>query len=325
MDFTPNLNLPIPNADAVPPKNISDQFPDIAIALTMLDLIIHTLQGVVAGKAEADHTQAISTITGLTEALASKMPANASFSLDSLTDVQGAADALVNYVLVKKSTGQWEPSTALAALGIHGHAISEIVGLTGQLLDILNALDTLAVTKAARLSDGAPDDTFADTSEIGYVDGTTQKRGTFLGLILSIFNGTRALANGIFLAASFAWQNAGGFKLTHNISSLTANRQVDWPNGPVTIPAGTLITAADVATANAGLAVNTVGSVCFARATSGPTLIDFGATIAGSSLAACNAAGTSNASTTLTGTWRCLGFINSTTGVNRTTLFLRIA
>lgn len=133
MDMTPNLNLPIPNADAVPPTRISEEFPRLAEALIMLDAIIFALQGVVAGKAESDHTQAISTITGLTEALASKMPANTTFSLDSLTDVQGAADALVNYVLVKKASGQWEPSTALAALGPHGHLLSEITGLVDAL------------------------------------------------------------------------------------------------------------------------------------------------------------------------------------------------
>lgn len=148
MDTTPNLNLPIPNADAVPATKISEEFPRLADALIMLDAIIFALQGVVAGKAESDHTQAISTITGLTEALAAKMPANTTFSLDSLTDVQGATDALVNYVLVKKASGQWEPSTALAALGIHNHAISEVVGLTEQLLSILDDIDQLSADKA---------------------------------------------------------------------------------------------------------------------------------------------------------------------------------
>ena len=65
MDTTPNLNLPIPNADAVPPTNISGEFPRIALALIMLDLIVFTLQGVVAGKAETEHSHAISTISGL--------------------------------------------------------------------------------------------------------------------------------------------------------------------------------------------------------------------------------------------------------------------
>ena len=148
MDFTPNLNLPIPNADAVPPKNISQQFPDIAIALTMLDEIVHNLQVVVAGKADTDHTQAMSTITGLVEALAAKMPANQTFSLDSLTDVQGAAEALVNYVLVKNASGFWVPSTALAALGVHNHAISEVVGLADLLTDIEDAIDALNLNKA---------------------------------------------------------------------------------------------------------------------------------------------------------------------------------
>lgn len=135
MDRTPNLNLPIPNENADPPTKISQQFPDIAIALTMLDTIIHTLQGVVAGKADANHNQAMSTITGLVEALAAKMPANVTFSLDSLTDVEGAAEAAVNYVLVKNAEGNWVPSSALAAIGEHEHSVAQIVGLAEALAD----------------------------------------------------------------------------------------------------------------------------------------------------------------------------------------------
>jgi hypothetical protein len=59
------------------------------------------------------------------------------------------------------------------------------------------------------------------------------KKVTLANVISSIFNGTRAIANGVFLAASFAWQNASGFKLTHGINSLTANRTVNWPNRDV--------------------------------------------------------------------------------------------
>jgi hypothetical protein len=240
MDETTHLNLPIPNADAVPPTNISDEFPRIALAFVMLDLIIHTLQESVAGKAEAEHNHAISAITGLAEALAEKMAADATFSLDDLQDVQGAAAAAVNYVLVKNAEGNWVPSSALAAIGEHDHSIEQVVGLAEALIDFAEALAALASGKADLLSDGASDDAFSDTSEIGYVDGTTQKRGTLLGLITSIFNGTREIANGIFEAASFAWQNAGGFKRTHNIAGHTGNRATNWPDGPVTIPAGTL-------------------------------------------------------------------------------------
>ena len=154
MDTTPNLNLPIPNADAVPPTNISGEFPRIALALIMLDLIVFTLQGVVAGKAETEHSHAISTISGLTEALASKMSVNATFSLDDLEDVLGAADAAVNYVLVKNVDGKWVPSTALAALGLHDHAVSEVVGLSEQLADILDDIALLGVNKADATATG---------------------------------------------------------------------------------------------------------------------------------------------------------------------------
>ena len=97
-----------------------------------------------------------------------------------------------------------------------------------------------------QIAAASSDNTFDDTDELGYVTGSTLKRGTFSGLISSLFNGTRAIANGVFLAASFAWQNAGGFRRTHDISGHTANRATNWPDGPVTIPAGTLAATTDV-------------------------------------------------------------------------------
>lgn len=140
----------------------------------------------------------------------------------------------------------------------HEHAISAIVGLVAalaakaddsEIADLYSALglkaDASAVaaalaTKASLLSDGESDNTFADTSELAYVDGTTQKRGTFLGLISSIFNGTRKIANGWFNIATFKLWNAGGtFGYTFS-GSPTADRNIGLPNGPVTIPAGTL-------------------------------------------------------------------------------------
>lgn len=130
----------------------------------------------------------------------------------------------------------------------HEHAIAAIVGLVAalaakaddtEITDLYAALglkaDATAVAlalagKASLLSDGVSDNSFDDTSELAFVDGTTQKRGTLLGLISSIFKSTRAIANGVFLSASFAWENATGFRRTHSIVGHTANRNTNWPN-----------------------------------------------------------------------------------------------
>lgn len=72
----------------------------------------------------------------------------------------------------------------------------------------------------------------------------------------------------------------------------------------------------------AGLTAGGVGTLAFARNT-GATLA-FGATIAGSSLLPANASGTNSG--TVTGTWRCLGWSDSSgTPDESTTLFIRIA
>lgn len=222
-------------------KNVDEEFYQLQETLDMLDSILAALQTAVNGKSAVGHTHAISDIVNLAAELAAKMPASATFKLDDLTDVDGADGAPNGYVLVKSALG-WLPSSALAALGTHGHLISEITGLVDALAGKADAAATTTALagKAALLSSGTSDNTFDDNDELAYVSGTTQKRGTFAGLITSIFNGTRALANGVFLAASFAWQNATGFKRTHNITGHTANRVTNWPNGDVTISAGTV-------------------------------------------------------------------------------------
>jgi hypothetical protein len=214
----------------------------------------------------------------------------------------------------------------------HEHAMSAIVGLEDALAgkaddseitalyealdDLELSVDTALEGKADLLSGGASDNTFSDTSELVFLDGTTQKRGTLLGLINSIFDGTRAIANGVFLAASFAWQNAGGFRLTHDITTLTDHRVANWPNGPVTIPTGTLITGADVAPNVAAITAGGIGSTVLAYRLSTSGAVLFGATQPGSNLRPCNTSSAGDPTTTsLTGTWMCLGTALSGSGV----------
>lgn len=155
MDLTTHLDLPRPNVAAQPPRNVSEEFPRLAVALDMLDAIIHSLQNVVANKAAANHEQAMSTITGLVDALAGKMPIDRSFVLDDLADVEGAEDAAVNYVLVKNANGNWVPSSALAAIGEHQHSLDEVLGLEDALVDLQNDLAQVVSTRMRFLNAGA--------------------------------------------------------------------------------------------------------------------------------------------------------------------------
>lgn len=144
MNETEHLNIPIPDPAAEPPTNINAEFERLRLAWQMVDLILYNLQITLADKANVDHTQAMATVTGLVDALANKMAADREFKLDDLTDVAGADEAAVNYVLVKTPTG-WVPSTAIAALGLHNHLINEVSGLVEALL----AKADLAATAAA--------------------------------------------------------------------------------------------------------------------------------------------------------------------------------
>lgn len=240
MAQTANFNLEKPD----PSRDVDEEFLKLQETLDLLDTILFMLLVSVNGKAATIHTHAIGDVIGLASALAGKMPANQTFKLDDLTDVSGADGASINYILVKSSQG-WVPSSALAALGTHGHLISEITGLAEVLVSKADGdntytksqVDTAIGTRAALLSAGASDNTFTDTDELGYVSGTAQKRGTFAGLISSIFNGTRALTNAIFETATLKFRNATGKDLTFDTTALGANRVVTWPNANVNIGA----------------------------------------------------------------------------------------
>ncbi|SMD18094.1 phage tail protein [Rhizobium sp. RU36D] len=133
-----------------PEANVDDEFFRLQTTLDQIDDDMFGLAGAIAGKANAAHAHAIADITGLSAALAAKQDAGAAFSLDSLSDVQGAAGAAVNYVLVKSTTGTWEPSSAIAALGPHQHAQADIVGLSASLREVAppGAVSAFAMSSA---------------------------------------------------------------------------------------------------------------------------------------------------------------------------------
>lgn len=128
MAQTANYNLEKPNTA----NNVDEEFYQFQETLDLLDSILAALQTAVNGKSAVGHTHAIADVLDLAAQLAAKMPASQTFKLDDLTDVSGADGAPDNYVLVKSALG-WIPSSALAALGTHGHLISEITGLVAAL------------------------------------------------------------------------------------------------------------------------------------------------------------------------------------------------
>lgn len=155
MDKTPNYEIPIPDADADPPRTVSEEFLRLAAAWLIVDALLKAQADGIAGKANTNHTHQINEISGLASALAAKLDANVQFSLDDLSDVDGASSAALNYVLVKGINGIWRASSAIAALGPHQHQRSDIAGLDnyidgrfsaliGGAPDALNAINELA-------------------------------------------------------------------------------------------------------------------------------------------------------------------------------------
>ncbi|MFC5760520.1 hypothetical protein [Rhizobium sp. GCM10022189] len=155
MDQTPNFNIPMPDADADPSRTVSEEFLRLAAAWLIVDALLKAQADGIAGKANTNHTHQINEISGLASALAAKLDANVQFSLDDLSDVDGASSAALNYVLVKGINGIWRASSAIAALGPHQHQRSDIAGLDnyidgrfsaliGGAPDALNAINELA-------------------------------------------------------------------------------------------------------------------------------------------------------------------------------------
>ncbi|WP_339760711.1 hypothetical protein [uncultured Hoeflea sp.] len=140
MSTTTHFNLPKPDETA----DVDEEFIRLQGTLDLLDAILKSLQDLVNGKAATSHTHSIAQITDLATQLAAKMPASQTFKLDDLTDVSGADGAATGYLLIKSALG-WVPSSPIAALGAHGHLISEITGL----VDALAAKAGAATTTSA--------------------------------------------------------------------------------------------------------------------------------------------------------------------------------
>jgi hypothetical protein len=200
--------------------------------------------------------------------------------------------------------------------------LAGLVDLSVTTIKIANGAVTQAKLAADIVSGWSAKSSMLDADQFLIGDSAASnvaKKITLANVIASIFNGTRAIGNGVFLAATFAWQNAGGFKRTQNITGHTADRATNWPNGDVTIPAGTLITGADVAVNVAAASGGSVGSYMLGAPQSGVAHA-LGDTIAGSSLRPSNTG--SATGPTQSGTWRCMG-VTAASAVS--SLWLRIS
>ncbi|MGX5723325.1 hypothetical protein [Shinella zoogloeoides] len=139
---------------------------------------------------------------------------------------------------------------ALAALvGMAPEALDTIEELAAasesnsDLIDLLEAAVALKADAAATtaalagkedlLSAATSDNTLDDTDEVVYLTGTTRKRGTFSGLVSSIFKTARTIANAQFAAASFKLFNAAAKALTIDATALTADRKITMPNADI--------------------------------------------------------------------------------------------
>ncbi|MFN7089480.1 MAG: hypothetical protein ACK4P4_02880 [Allorhizobium sp.] len=174
MAQTANYGFQKPGTD----NNVDEEFYQLQETLDLLDAILAALQTAVNGKAAVSHTHTISQIVGLAAELAAKMPASQTFKLDDLTDVSGADGAPNGYVLVKSALG-WLPSSALAALGTHGHLISEITGLVDALA---GKADAAATTSAlAGKQDTIPDGGLANAKLANMAQATVKGRASGAG------------------------------------------------------------------------------------------------------------------------------------------------
>lgn len=199
MSTTTNFNLPKP----VDTADVDEEFYRLQTAWDMLDLILLSMATQIAGKSSLGHSHVIADIVGLVAALANKMDASRTFSLDDLTDVNGAAEAALNYILVKGADGKWMPSSAIAALGPHQHQISDVQDLTAT-LDAKLANDWIhaAVAKAVPV----------DADELGISDSAASWGLKKLSM-LDLFK-----TSNLFLADSTTTTKRAKF----NLSGITA-------------------------------------------------------------------------------------------------------
>ncbi|TCU35458.1 hypothetical protein [Rhizobium azibense] len=311
MANTPNFAIPLPDPEA----DVDEEFYRLQQAWAIVDAALWNLSQAIDGKAPSLHEHSMGQITGLLSALAGKMDASTTFELDDLTDVSGTAAAAIGYVLVKAAAG-WQPSSPSAALGAHQHATGDIVGLSaainaavaGVIASAPTTLDTLNELAAA-LGD---DPNFSAT--------ITALIGTKAARAITISAGT-GLTGGGDLSANRTLSHAD----TSSAGSAN-NTGVNFIQG-ITLDGFGHVTALDstslLTALGAGTSAGGVGSYAMLYRTTGGEALP-GTTAPGSSLEYSNANGNTSG-TSPGGTWRCMGYHNTSTEGRKVTLWLRIS
>ncbi|RBO90518.1 hypothetical protein [Pseudochrobactrum asaccharolyticum] len=116
----------IPQVD--PEKNVSDEVFVLIQAFEVVDDVLFRLAQEIVKKLNSDDEIAISKITNLQQTLDDKMLKSRTFKLTELTDVIGAQEAMINYIMTKGADG-YVFRSALSVLGAHLHDIADVRGL----------------------------------------------------------------------------------------------------------------------------------------------------------------------------------------------------
>lgn len=157
--------------------------------------------------------------------------------------------------------------------------------------------------------------------------GTGTTSTTFVNAATNV-TGTLPVANGGTGAATLTANNVllGNGTSAVQVVAPGANGNVLTSNGTTWTSASSTLTATQVSTAYAGITAGAVGTMAILRASSSEYL--FGDTAAGSTLYPASTGGKSvTGSSTVSGTWRCLGYskYDGKHELDFTTLWIRIS
>jgi hypothetical protein len=133
-NITTNRSYQLPHPD----NFLDEDALRIIAALEAIDVDVASLFTSMSGKAAAGHGHVIGDVSGLQAALDGKLSSSATFTLNSLTDVNAASPT--SGMFLRYVSTEWVPvvfdgsmvatgTIAGARLGSHSHAISDVTGL----------------------------------------------------------------------------------------------------------------------------------------------------------------------------------------------------
>lgn len=150
MADTANRGYPLPT----PANDINTEVFVLIAAFSAIDADVASLTSSLANKSDVGHHHALADVDGLIAALAGKMSADATFSIEDLVDVNVGAGAPTGWLLVKQADGSWVPLSPSAAFEAVTVAISAVTGLSEALaaLALQSSLTDLATTVSGKVA-----------------------------------------------------------------------------------------------------------------------------------------------------------------------------